>query len=66
MTDQARPPIAYRVPEACRETGVGHSTIYNAIRSGELRPTKVGRRTLIEHVELQRWISSKRQPAKRP
>jgi excisionase family DNA binding protein len=58
------PPLAYRIPEAAKTSGTSPTTIYDAISAGDLVPTKVGRRTLIMHDELLRWLRSKqRQPA---
>jgi excisionase family DNA binding protein len=46
------------IKEACKRTGLGRSSIYQAIGSGELRAKKIGRRTVIEINEIRRWISS--------
>jgi excisionase family DNA binding protein len=54
-------PMALSVEESCRASGVGRSTLYNAIKMHELRVLKVGDRTLIEPDELRRWLASKRQ-----
>jgi excisionase family DNA binding protein len=40
-------PIAVRIPEACRLTGIGRSKLYELIQSGEIATIKVGRITLI-------------------
>jgi len=57
-------PMAFSVDDACRASGLGKTTIYAAIRAGELEVLKVGDRTLLEPEELRRWLASKRQPAK--
>jgi excisionase family DNA binding protein len=46
------------VKEACRRTGLGHTRIYQAIQTGELRAKKCGQRTLIEMDGIRRWIAS--------
>jgi excisionase family DNA binding protein len=51
-------PIAYNITEACAAGGVGRTTLYEAIRSGELRAVKLGRRTLILVQDLTEWITS--------
>ena len=40
-------PLAISVAETARRLGVGKTTVYVLINSGELRTTKVGRRRLI-------------------
>ena len=39
-------------------TGCSRSLIYELIATGTLRAVKVGRRTLIPHAELRRWVQS--------
>ena len=51
-------PIAYRVAEACEIARVGRTTLYSAIRNGDLQVRKVGRRTLIPAAELSRWLDA--------
>jgi excisionase family DNA binding protein len=52
--------IAYQIPDACAASGVGRSSLYNAIKANELATLKVGKRRLIEHDELKRWLATKR------
>jgi excisionase family DNA binding protein len=49
-------PLAYSVPEACTVASIGRSALYEAIRSGELRAVKYGRRTLVLARDLNAWI----------
>jgi excisionase family DNA binding protein len=49
-------PIAVPPGEAARIAGVGRTTIYSAIGSGELRSLKVGKRRLIEVEALRAWL----------
>ena len=41
------PKLAYSIEEFARETGLGRTRIYEAIRQGRLRAKKNGNRTLI-------------------
>jgi excisionase family DNA binding protein len=50
------PPLAVRVPEACRLSGIGRSKLYELIKAGELRTIKVGAITLIPLTSLERLL----------
>ena len=50
--------IAYRIPDAASNAGTSRSEIYKAIKAKKLTARKIGRRTIIEHAELARFISS--------
>jgi excisionase family DNA binding protein len=52
--DRPRAPRLLSVPEACEFLGISRATAYNLMRSGALRATKVGTRTLIPETELAR------------
>ena len=49
-------PLAYTVAEACTVTRTGKTALYEAIKTGELRAVKRGRRTLVLPADLKKWI----------
>jgi excisionase family DNA binding protein len=50
--------LAYSIAEACRLSSIGRSTLYSAIKAGDLKTCKVGRRTLVTSEALLLWINS--------
>lgn len=52
----AAPKIAYTIKEALGATGLGRTSLYLAIRRGELRVVKKGARTIILDRDLRRWL----------
>jgi excisionase family DNA binding protein len=49
-------PLAYSIAEACRQSGIGRTAIYDMINSGKLTARKRGRRTLILADDLRRCL----------
>lgn len=48
--------LAVRIPEAARRVGLGRSTLYEHIASGDLRSFRVGRSRLIRVADLDDWV----------
>lgn len=53
-------PLAVRIREACRLTGIGRSKFYELIAAGEIEIIKVGTITLIPTDSLQSFIEVRR------
>ena len=51
-------PIAVRIPEAVRLSGMPRSAIYEALKNKSLIAKKAGRRTLIPVAELEAYLAS--------
>ncbi|MFK4871528.1 helix-turn-helix domain-containing protein [Novosphingobium sp. ZW T3_23] len=49
-------PLAVRIPEACRLTGIGRSKLYQMIADGYIETIKVGAITLVPMRTLRRLI----------
>jgi excisionase family DNA binding protein len=49
--------LVYSLAEARAVAGVGRTTLYKAIRAGELRAIKIGGRTFILADDLHRWLN---------
>ena len=51
-------PLAHSIAEACAQSSIGRTAIYELINTGQLPARKRGRRTLILAEDLQRCLQS--------
>jgi excisionase family DNA binding protein len=50
-------PIAVTIPDAVKASGMSRSSIYEALKRGDLSARKAGRRTLISFADLQNYLA---------
>jgi excisionase family DNA binding protein len=50
--------LAYTIAEACAVARTGRTSIYEAIKAGDLVARKRGRRTVILPDDLRRWVEN--------
>ena len=50
--------MAFSVDEAAMRAGLGRDSIYSALRSGQLRGVKAGRRTLVTADALRQYLDN--------
>lgn len=50
--------IAVTIKDAVKVSGISRSSLYEALKRGDLRASKAGRRTLIPFAELQNYMAA--------
>lgn len=46
------------INEACETLKIGRTKLYALIACGQIQARKIGRKTLVERSEIERWIST--------
>ncbi|MCR9061807.1 MAG: helix-turn-helix domain-containing protein [Rhodobacteraceae bacterium] len=57
-SSQSEQRLAVSPAEAARMAGIGRTTLYAALGSGDLRSFKIGKRRLISVDALKQWLSA--------
>jgi excisionase family DNA binding protein len=50
-------PICLTIPDAVKASGLSRTSIYEALKRGDLTARKAGRRTLISFADLRAYLS---------
>jgi excisionase family DNA binding protein len=50
--------LLYPYEEAWEALGIKRSMFYELVAAGKIRPVRIGRRALIPHEELERYVAS--------
>lgn len=53
--------VNWRVGDFCRAHGIGRTLFYNEVKLGEIKPIKIGNRTLVPVAEANAWQERKAQ-----
>jgi len=51
-------PIAVTIPDAVKASGMSRTSIYEALKRGDLTARKAGRRTLISFSDLEAYLAN--------
>ena len=51
--------VNYSVDNFCRAHGIGRTFFYDEVKKGEIKPIKIGRRTLVPVSEAKAWQECK-------
>ena len=58
--------MAYRIREACQCLGIGKTSLYELVKSGDLKLIKIAGRTLVPRSEIERLIRADNAPETAP
>ncbi len=56
--------VNWRVNDFCRAHGIGRTYFYDEVKRGEIKPIKIGKRTLVPVSEAKAWQERKARGAR--
>ena len=56
--------VNWRVDDFCRAHGIGRTYFYDEVKRGEIKPIKIGKRTLVPVNEAKAWQERKARGAR--
>jgi predicted DNA-binding transcriptional regulator AlpA len=56
--------VNWRVDDFCQAHGIGRTSFYNEAKRGEIKPIKIGKRTLVPVAEANAWQERKAQASR--
>ena len=56
--------VNWRVDDFCRAHGIGRTFFYDEVKRGEIKPIKIGKRTLVPVSEAKAWQERKARASK--
>ena len=56
--------VNWRVDDFCRAHGIGRTFFYDEVKRGEIKPIKIGKRTLVPVSEAKAWQDRKARASK--
>lgn len=57
-TEKTTGKLAYTVAEFCDAVGIRATKFYELVKTGEIKPRKLGKKTLVTYDEAQRFIKN--------
>ncbi len=55
--------VNWRVNDFCQAHGIGRTLFYKEVKRGEIKPIKIGKRTLVPDSEAREWQRRKAEAA---
>ena len=63
MQNNSIQPLAFGSEDTCRALGIKRSTFFKLLKSGDIRPIRIGKKLLVTQAEINRIITTAEQIA---